>query len=149
MTLLRMLCIAFAATILSSSPAFSANWFVIAVIDESESTVSVDTSGIARTGKLRKAWFKWHYTDPKPIPRGAGKADEADTEYYESLELDYFDCNERTWANVQAIYRSSKGRVVATLEYDEHERKFLEAAPETISEVMVSFVCGWPLDKKP
>ena len=129
--------------VLLSTSVSAAEWLKVADLGADGSLIAVDRSGIARTNKVRKAWFKSTYKKPQRIPDGVPKADPNEFYYSESIALYYFICTERMTGSTQAIYRDAAGKVVATYEDRNPFPHYSDVAPETIGEMMLNVACGW------
>ena len=121
--------------VFGSAAAMAADWEVV-TSGSTGSIISLDKNSIARTGSgRRKAWFKSTYTKPQVL------SDEK-TKYFETLELDSFDCSEHTMGMVQVIYRDAAGKVVYTYENPLTSPRHSDVAPETVGEAMLDAVCS-------
>lgn len=124
---------------LAMAAAPEASWQYLAETSDG-ALVSVRTGSISRSGKYRKAWFQWINKEEASIPDAAYRTNRSAVTYKSSKELTFFDCTERTYTTVQAIYYSANSDPVATYQVEVEKSLFAEGAPDTIAEAMVVHV---------
>ena len=124
-------------------PVRAANWVDVAGNDEV--AVFVDTESIRKGGTRVKAWLKWKWQKPQDVP-GAYPA----KTYQSEKQLQVSDCKNGTIAIAQGVRYAGPdgGDVVDSYTIAERDGKFSEAAPETIGESLIKFVCKVPVPKR-
>lgn len=135
------------AAYVQCASASAAEWEHIATIDSGGGTVSIDVTSIASGDSgYKKAWFKWIYAKPRPV--GIAMDGNKAPMFQESLTLDLFNCRERKYGEMQAIYRDPNGEVVGSFSKQHaYQANWSEVAPETIGEMMLERVCRTWLPK--
>lgn len=124
------------------SNTWAADWRTIASTDADGSYLTIDyASKVQATPQLRKAWFKWTYKKKQRIPSGIPKSDSSVLFYDESVQLSYFNCEERTMTTLQVIFRDAAGDVVASVTGSLGAAQWTEVAPETNGELMLGEAC--------
>ena len=126
-----------------STLATSATWVVVG--DNDSVVVFVDKDSIRRNGSRVKSWLKWQWTQPAEIPNSYPTK-----KYQSEKQLQVSDCANNTLAIAQGImYSDATGdEVVESYTIAERAWKFSEAAPETIGESIIKFVCRASAPKK-
>ena len=115
------------ALLLSQSAAAMAqgeNWTQIGWSNKASLYIDWSTAKIRPDGK-RSAWFRFK------------KAEGGDL-----LELDRFDCQERTTATVSQIVHDARGNVTKSLTFKDYQLEWEPVAPGTFSQTMINTVCG-------
>ncbi|MFM0101970.1 hypothetical protein PQR01_00280 [Paraburkholderia rhynchosiae] len=132
-------------TVCHPSPAAAANW--VPITNDGKSTwVFVDSSSVQLTGAHAKAWFLLDYGGTSPVP-GANPPATAMSE----KDLDMFNCDERTYGSVQQTYlaeAAGSGKVVLTRSVPPTAVYYTDVVPDSMGEVMLSFVCAGRHPKK-
>ena len=126
----------FFAGLIVSANSDAANWVEIGGNDSV--VVSVDTSSLKRNGNKVKSWLQWQWNNPTDVPNTyPAKL------YQLERQLQISDCKAGTLAIAQGIrYADEIGNeVVDSYTIKENSWQFSEAAPETIGESIVTYVC--------
>lgn len=111
-------------------------WFVFS--QQGKSTFLVDTMSIAKRGKFMKAWFRTDYVVSQTMETYPFK------HYQSVMDLYYFNCAERTFATGEEIVysgASGAGDVVGGYSYPVDKLQFSDAAPDSVAEAMLNYVC--------
>jgi hypothetical protein len=119
-------------------PAIAAEW--VEIEQSHDSIMYVDKQSIIKDGKYRKAWFKFVYSEPKPIST-------YDSRTYDSAKvLWYYDCATKKHAVAQdlsylggEVVESSARKITADL--------FLDVTPDTLGESGYNTTCSHKLPK--
>ena len=116
--------------------AIAAKWIEIGGNDAV--VVSVDTESIRRIGTKVKSWLKWQWTKPTDVPNAYPVK-----LYQLELQLQVSDCKNGTLAVAQGVryVDASGGEVVDSYTVAEKWWQFSEAAPESIGESIIKYVC--------
>lgn len=126
----------FFAGLIVSANSDVANWVEIGGNDSV--VVSVDTASLKRNGNKVKSWLQWQWNKPTDVPNTyPAKL------YQLERQLQISDCKAGTLAIAQGIrYADEIGNeVVDSYTIKENSWQFSEAAPETIGESIVTYVC--------
>jgi hypothetical protein len=109
-----------------------------AVYADANVGVYVHQSSLARTGKYKKAWVMWNYA------AGQKTVDHPVSAYQSAKWLEYFSCEERASANVQAIYYSGfagTGDSVRSYKYTVGPTSFSEVVPDSVGDTVLNYIC--------
>ena len=133
----------FLAGLTVSAHASAATWVEVGGSDSV--IVSVDTESLLRDGSRVKSWLKWQWSKPIDVPNTYPIK-----VYQLERQLQISDCKNRTLAIAQGVrYADVSGNdVVDSYTIEEKAWQFSEAAPETIGESIVKYVCKATLQKK-
>lgn len=101
--------------------------------------VSVDTESLRRNGSQVKSWLKWQWSKPINLPNTYPVK-----LYQLERQLQISDCKNRTLAIAQGVrYMDANGNeLVDSYTIEEKAWQFSEAAPETIGENIIKYVCN-------
>lgn len=129
--------------LLVSSTAQAETWQQIAEFEAKGSVMFLDTEGITRAGKHRKARLKLVYNSDQVIPDGyGGKSPDVCT--YRSDMNDYdVNCAARTVALLRSILYSAEQQVVGRMDIPKRARSFRKAQPGTAPGKILETVCHW------
>lgn len=123
-----------------SDGALAANWKLVSTSDTS--IIYVDTTSIAKSPIGRKAWVWFEYNAPKKIPLSYPE------KYFTSVvELDHYDCQNRTSAAAQQLSYASAGKsgdVVDSRSIRNVKDTLEDVVPDTVGETLLNFVCSAP-----
>lgn len=124
-----------AASILAAN-ASAATWVEIGGSDAV--VVFVDTESLRRNGTQVRSWLKWQWSKPVDVPNSYPVK-----LYQLERQLQVSDCKNGTLAIAQGVrYADATGNdVVDSYTIPEKAWQFSEAAPETIGESIVKYVC--------
>lgn len=118
--------------------AHASDWRPLTKTDRME--VYIDVSSISHLDKFTKAWIEYSY----PSEQAPGWY--SNFKKYRSVKsLEYFACPERTSSTVQQVYYSEPmgaGDSVGSFTKPLSQAAFSEAAPDTIGEHMLNYVCA-------
>jgi len=126
---------AFIALTLTTS-AGAATWVEVGGSDTV--VVLVDKDSLRRNGTKVKSWLKWEWAKPVEVPNAFP------TKIYQlERQLQVSDCQNNMLAIAQGIrYSDTVGHeVIDSYTLEEKQWHFTEAAPETIGESIIKFVC--------
>ena len=118
---------------------FAQQWKIIAETDES--ITLIDTTSVAKIGSKRKAWFTVDYLEKR-------KSIDKTYEYQSYVQLQFFDCVEKTMAESQANFYSGPARSGSNVHgYTMRREKmqYDDPVPGTVGAAMLRMVCGWKL----
>jgi hypothetical protein len=126
---------AFIALVLPVS-ASAATWVEVGGSDAV--VVLVDKDSLRRNGAKVKSWLKWEWAKPVEVPNTFPVK-----LYQLERQLQVSNCQNNTLAIVQGIrYTDTTGNeVVDSYTLEEKQWLFTEAAPETLGESIIKFVC--------
>lgn len=102
-------------------------------------TVYVDSNSIVKSGKYKKAWIKYSYTDYRD---GAPVTNFKKYRSFTMLNLIF--CDERKSGTMQTTYYDGEvgmGQVVGGVDLAFNQVQFYEVAPDTLGESVLDFVC--------
>lgn len=119
-----------------SVSASSATWIEVGGNDSV--TVLADKDSIRRNGTRVKSWLKWEWAKPVEVPNSLP------VKFYQlERQLQISDCQNNSLAIAQGIrYTDISGNeVVDSYNLQEKNWHFTEAAPETLGESIIKFVC--------
>lgn len=124
------------ATSILAANAGAATWVEIGGSDAV--VVSVDTESLRRDGTKVRSWLKWQWSKPVDVPNLYPVK-----LYQLERQLQVSDCKNGTFAIAQGVrYADETGNdVVDSYTVPEKAWQFSEAAPETIGESIVKYVC--------
>jgi hypothetical protein len=118
------------------------NWTQVAQSDRA--TVYIDTKSIGQKDGYKRAWEKWDYAeDRSPLYPTTRKP------YRSARFLTYFNCKEKSTAELQAIYYDASGEVVGKGTTDPKDTAFTYVVPGLLSESTLEFVCKAKSRTKP
>lgn len=108
-------------------------------------TVLVDKDSLRRNGSKVKSWLKWEWVKPVEIPNVFPVK-----LYLLERQLQVSDCQSNLLAIAQGIrYADATGNeVVDSYTLEEKQWRFTEAAPETLGESIIKFVCKATTQKR-
>lgn len=119
-----------AAVIASSSfPSLAANWWTVAAGGDSIVFVDADSIRSVRTNVF-EVWSEWHNKTPDRDGDISNKS------------LSRIDCERRATTRLAYVYYKPNGSVGASNTIEEFRRKEEFAAPDTLGEAVLLFVCG-------
>jgi len=118
------------------------NWTQVAQSDRA--TVYIDTQSIGQKDGYKRAWEKWEYTEDRPARYPATRKP-----YRSARFLTYFNCKEKSTAELQAIYYDAAGEIVGKSTADLKDASFTYLAPGMLSESTLDFVCKAKSRSKP
>lgn len=117
------------------SNSFASNWVVVSTGPTLE--VSVDAASIVPVKNMRKAWVTYDRATPLTIgypPKS----------YLSSVQLEYFNCSERTGATIQSSAFTGNTRGGESI-YSQTTRpeaaRFEEVIPDSVGATTLDFVC--------
>jgi hypothetical protein len=127
-----------AALLLASGAAQSAEWVQVGT-GKDGTKVLVDTSSIAVTGSIRRAWLKMTF----PVHSQRGSGDDASKWVDFSLNHAAFNCGEGTSKSdaLENYFDDATSHKVPA--EDISGDKWEPVPPNTALEAMMKFVCGW------
>lgn len=134
----------FSVALIAPLPANAANWIEVGASDAV--VVSVDTESLRRTGTKVKSWLKWQWSKPTDVPNTYPVK-----LYQLERQLQVSDCKSGTLAIAQGVrYADVSGNEVVVDNYTIEEKfwQFSEAAPETIGESIIKYVCKATAQKR-
>lgn len=129
-------------SIVFSTSASAAKW--VEVGGSESVTVFVDKDSLRRNGNRVKSWLKWEWSKPVDVPNVFP------VKFYQlERQLQVSDCQSNMLAIAQGIrYVDSTGNeVVDSYTFSEKQWRFTEAAPETLGESIIKFVCKTTMQK--
>lgn len=126
----------FLATSILAANARAATWVEIGGSDAV--VVSVDTESLRRSGAQVRSWLKWQWSKPVGVPNSYPVK-----LYQLERQLQVSDCKNGALAIAQGVrYADATGNdVVDSYTISQKAWQFSEAAPETIGESIVKYVC--------
>jgi hypothetical protein len=101
--------------------------------------IFVDIGSVSTKGVHMKAWLRWEYEKDQVV-----EARPNNKRYRSSKELNYFNCQERTSAIVQAVYYPDplgKGPVVASASIEPAQATFTDVVPGSVNASILAFTC--------
>lgn len=120
-----------------SFQAQAADWKLIGIGDNA--IVYVDDASIVMIKGKRKAWTMWSDKEGYVRPAGGNEAPSKS-----SKVLSYYNCSERTSADVQSTTYSEmvgQGEVVASQKVTLRDSIFYDVTPDTLGETIFEYVC--------
>jgi len=117
------------------------NWTEVAHSDKA--TLYIDTQSISQKDGIKRAWEKWEYTEDRPAHYPITR------KYRSARFLNYFNCKEKSTAELQAIYYDEAGEVIGKSTTDSKDVSFSYLAPGMLSEATLDFVCKTKSRSKP
>lgn len=116
------------------------------IIDASEKTeTSVDVQNIAKLpGNVRKTWVRYRYQTTQNtveiLPIG----------YKTALNLNYFDCGQRTMALAQEILYSDvdESKSIRSKTYPRESLQYEDVVPDSVGEAALRYICAPPPNRK-
>lgn len=126
----------FSVALIASLHANAASWVEVSGSDAV--VVSVDTESLRRTGTKVKSWLQWQWSKPADVPNTYPVK-----LYQLERQLQISNCKDKTLAIAQGVrYADVNGNeVVDSYTIEEKFWQFSEAAPETIGESIIKYVC--------
>lgn len=124
--------------------AYSAEWY--RVTGTEKFNVLVDLDSVSPRGKYWQAWFRWDYTESQTLKTYPP------SQYLSNKELNVFDCQSRTSAELQSVYYtgvSGMGDTAYSWSTTIEKAQMKDVIPETIGETMLRFVCLTALTNRP
>jgi hypothetical protein len=118
------------------------NWTQVAQSDKA--TVYIDTQSIGQKDGFKRAWEKWEYVENRPPMFPTTRKP-----YRSARFLAYFNCKERSAAELQALYYDEAGELVGKSTTDTKDLSFSLIVPGLLSESTLDFVCKAKTRGKP
>lgn len=104
--------------------------------DSAELVAAFNQKSFARSGKNWKLWAKWDYKKAVVMRESPHKP------YQSNLRLLHYNCNERTVAEIEAIYFDAKGQQIhATQAKRKDQIDFKDVAPNTSAWDLMEWAC--------
>ncbi|UIY60049.1 surface-adhesin E family protein [Burkholderia cepacia] len=133
----KMMVLGFAASLCANVHA--SDWKLLGNGPNGE-MIWVDDSSIRFSGGHAKAWFLENYVSPKPV---AGTYPQ---KFASSMkQLDLFDCDQGTLGLAQSIqtsFANGEGDVVLSSSLPVPAVQYEDAAPDSMGEAMLTYVCA-------
>lgn len=126
-----------AVTALFAYNAYAANWELVGMNDNT--LVYVDDSSIVMSKGARKAWTMW--SDKEGFVRPASRTEAPSKS---SKVLSYYNCSERTTADVQSTTyaeTAGQGQVVDSNKVTLRDSLYYDVTPDTLGETIFEYVC--------
>ena len=126
----------FITMLVLTANASAANWVEVGGSDAV--VVSVDTESLRRSGAQVRSWLKWQWSKPLDVPNSYPVK-----QYQLERQLQVSDCKNGAFAIAQGVrYSDATGNdVVDSYTVAEKSWQFSEAAPETLGESILRYVC--------
>ncbi|MGB7196073.1 MAG: surface-adhesin E family protein [Collimonas pratensis] len=118
---------------------FASDWQQITSTETSVIAVDKQSITTSKGFRNRKAWITYDSTVAKLTTGYPAKP------YFSMVQLEYFDCSERTAAAVQQIAYSGQtrtGEIVKVLNIPLSAAEFTEVVPDSVGEATLAYVCS-------
>lgn len=117
--------------------AFAAKWEKVG--DAGPVSVYVDKDSVRRSGTEARAWLEWRWTRPTDVP-GA----DPPRQYRLERQVQISNCANRSYAVAEGTrYADERGLdPVSSYKYDESALPYTAAAPRTVRDQVVTYVCA-------
>jgi hypothetical protein len=108
------------------------------------SVILMDVESVIASGQYRKAWFNTVFNDAQTIP-GSGYPMKI---FFSERSLSYFNCEQKTFGNVQAIKYDFNRQIVESVAVAFDSEKMTDVIPDSTGEGMLQHACRIKLPVK-